>query len=129
MSLPMATAHADLAEDAGDAPGGDPRDADRHYIEEIATVYLKLTSDGWAVDGPALDGYALHGYDAGPISANCECGDKPECEQLVAEAEQLPLPTAEQLLGLLASALGYTVMPVCEQAGVPAGPLAIAGCA
>lgn len=84
-----------------------------HKIEEVAKVYLQLNEDGtgWEIDPVTCDGSPLFGYDNGPIDDECMCGRSTSVEHmaLIGRAEAMDLPTAEELLHLLAEELGYTV--------------------
>lgn len=48
-----------------------------HHIEEVATVYLRLSADGkhWEVDSPSNDGCPLEGYPNGHLHEECDCRD------------------------------------------------------
>jgi hypothetical protein len=80
-----------------------------HFIEQTVRVYLRLSDDGtrWIVDGPTVDGHSLDSAREDLCATNSECAcDRPaECRQVLEAAEKLPLPTAAELVALIAEAL------------------------
>lgn len=83
-----------------------------HFIEDSVTVYLRLDdkSEKWIVDGPSIDGYPLDSHDDNnPQNRECTCEDATACDKALEYGHKLPLPTAEQLMHLLAESLGYTL--------------------
>ena len=79
-----------------------------HYIEQSVRVYLRLADHRthWIVDAATVDGYA-HDSAASDESATndeCACGTT-ECDAILAAADRLPLPTGEDLAGLILDAL------------------------
>lgn len=84
-----------------------------HYIEEAARVYLMRDLDGadkWVIDPATVDGYQLESdYDNGPQNIECTCERPADCTATVKRMEAIDLPTADELLHLLAHALGCTV--------------------
>lgn len=80
-----------------------------HLIEQTIRVYLRLSDDGtrWIVDGPTVDGAALDSAhdDLASTNSECACQRPEECAALRTIADRLPLPTASQLVGLIADAL------------------------
>jgi hypothetical protein len=91
-----------------------------HHIEESVAVYLHASPDGtsWGICDSATDGHALDSnYDRGPLIESCECDDTDTCRAWVATLRKQPLPDAEQLLHLLADALGYHLVPRAAATG------------
>lgn len=84
-----------------------------HYIEEAVRVYLMRDLDGaakWVVDPATVDGHPLESdYDGGPVSAECLCDRPAECRAAVESMDEVDMPTATELLVLLAESLGYTI--------------------
>ena len=80
-----------------------------HFIEQAVTVYLRLSDDGtrWIVDGPSVDGYPLNSAHEDLRATNCECACErtADCREVLEAADKLPLPTAADLVGLIAEAL------------------------
>lgn len=76
-----------------------------HRVEESARVYLVLDEDGrWRVDVTAVDGCPLDGLPDGPDLGGCDCETQDGHRAAARSAPRMP--TAEELLGLLADALG-----------------------
>lgn len=110
-SSPPVDASADAWTDAADYP---------HRIENHVKVYLHLeeTPAGvggqrshWTVSPVSCDGYPLDGTEGGNY---CDYeghppGARPDWDRQHREAENMDLPTAEELLPLLAEALGTGV--------------------
>ncbi|MCX5046225.1 hypothetical protein OG921_23930 [Aldersonia sp. NBC_00410] len=84
-----------------------------HYIEEAVRVYLMRDLDGtdrWVIDpttfgDPLFSDYADHG----PVRDECQCGRPDECAAVVARMLKVTMPDGEELLHMLAAALGWTV--------------------
>lgn len=83
-----------------------------HYIEEAVRVYLMRDLDGadrWVID-PTTFGDALFSeYDYEPQNPECLCGRPDDCAATVERMQAIDLPNGEELLQMLADALGYTV--------------------
>lgn len=77
--------------------------AGRHLVEERAIIWLRLGTRGWLIDGPTVDGLPLEGLESGPTNQACSCRDRRECVAVCKAADSLPLPTAAELLDLLAN--------------------------
>ncbi|WP_006243430.1 hypothetical protein [Mycolicibacterium tusciae] len=97
-----------------------------HFIEQTVAVHLRLSDDGtrWIVDGPSVDGYPLDSTYADLSATNSECAcDRPEeCTQVRDRADTLPLPTAAELVAMLADALDTPAeLITAEQASSWAG--------
>lgn len=79
-----------------------------HYIEQTVRVYLRLSDDRshWIVDAATVDGCALDSAASDECATNdeCACGT-PECDDILAAAERLPLPNGEELAQLILDAL------------------------
>lgn len=95
-----------------------PRDGavpDAHVIEDAVSVYLMRDPDDqdrWVVAPLALDGSPLFSTHEGyPSNDECACDDKATCNAVLTRMTQSGLPTGEELLHLLADALGYTLQP------------------
>lgn len=81
-----------------------------HYIEESVDVSLRLDDKGenWIVDGAAFGGEGLYTVlQTGARNEQCLCGTEEECEKVRAYADTLPMPDGEELMLMLARALGY----------------------
>jgi hypothetical protein len=80
-----------------------------HFIEQAVQVYLRLSDDGtrWIVDGATVDGHSLDSAREELCTTNCECacGRPAECRAVLEHADKLPLPTAAELVVLMAEAL------------------------
>lgn len=77
-----------------------------HKIEESVQVYLILRDGKWVIDGPSLDSHSLFPViDGGARNEDCECDDHTSCEQARKKAEELSLPSGQELLILLAEAI------------------------
>ena len=80
-----------------------------HFIEQTLAVYLRLSDDGrrWIVDAPTVDGIRLDSVYDDELAKNdeCGCGRPEECERIRDAADELPLPTAEELIDLILDAL------------------------
>lgn len=78
------------------------------YIEQSVRVYLRLCDDRthWIVDAATVDGYALDSAASDESATNdeCACGTT-ECDDVLAAADRLPLPTGEELAQLIRDAL------------------------
>ncbi len=83
--------------------------AGRHFIEQTALVYLRLSDDGthWIVDTTSVDGYPLDSAydDLSAQRCECPCGQEAACEAARAAADRLPLPTGRELAALIIDAL------------------------
>ena len=94
----------------------------KHKLEQTAKVYLLWDSEtqAWVVDPLTCDGMALDGSEDG-VGVVCENlpddewaahGEySPACDMEADNADRAGMPDAEELLHLLAQALGYTVVP------------------
>ena len=84
-----------------------------HYIEESIWVYLMRDWDGidrWVLDPVTVDGCGLDsGLEDGARNSECMCEDKDECNAIRDRMDRAALPSADDLLHLLAESLGYTV--------------------
>nr|WP_250776434.1 hypothetical protein [Rhodococcus sp. MSC1_016] len=84
-----------------------------HYIEESVWVYLMRDWDGtdrWVLDPVTVDGCGLDsGLEDGARNSECMCDNKAECNAIRERMDKVYLPTAEDLMHLLAASLGYTV--------------------
>lgn len=88
-----------------------------HYIEDSISVYLMRDPAGtnrWVLDPTTVSGAALYStYDNGPEHGNCECGRPNECERIASHmGRRAALPNGEELLVMLAAALGYELHPI-----------------
>lgn len=83
-----------------------------HYIEEVARVYLMRDlggTDAWVID-PASFGEPLYSdHEDGPVNPECRCERPDECEAVVDRMREVVLPCGEELMHMLAAALGYAV--------------------
>lgn len=83
-----------------------------HYIEESIWVYLMRDWDGtdrWVLD-LTVDGYGLDsGLENGARNSECLCEDQAECNAIRDRMDRATLPTADDLMHLLADSLGYSV--------------------
>ena len=110
----------------------DDYDADKHghYLEGACVVYLRRNSanTAWLIDGPTTDGYGLdtsHPEDDLVFDTDeCPCGHTPrenEAKHVAAVDAVQSLPNADELVHLLADALGYELRkidgPVCRSCG------------
>ncbi|QYA99721.1 hypothetical protein I1A62_00590 (plasmid) [Rhodococcus sp. USK10] len=84
-----------------------------HYIEESIWVYLMRDWDGvdrWVLDPVAVDGCGLDsGLENGARNSECMCEDREACDAIRDRMDRAPLPSADDLLHLLADSLGYTL--------------------
>ncbi|WP_052071044.1 hypothetical protein [Rhodococcoides fascians] len=89
-----------------------------HYLESDVRVFLRRNSAnaGWLIDGATTDGYGLETSYERVEDRECACefldegGTRtPEHVAATDAAEHAGLPDAEELLHLLADALGYTL--------------------
>jgi len=84
--------------------------ASPHFIEQAVQVYLRLSEDGsrWIIDGPSVDGRPLDSAlsDHTAQRGECACNRREECERAARYADQLPPPTAAELVTLITDALG-----------------------
>ena len=103
-----------------------------HQIEASALVYLNWEPDArsWVIDSVTLDGLPLD-YSVRPVCQDEACRGPVaynelspgeirasiECSHALTQAEEQPLPTAGQLLEMLAAELGYALMPLVRAAG------------
>jgi hypothetical protein len=102
-----------------------------HRIENHVKVYLHLEETGtgarWVVSPVTVDGYPLDGVEDGHY---CDYeghppGARPDWDRQHREAAEVHLPTAEELLPLLATALGSLIeSPSAEQRRAAADLLA-----
>ncbi len=79
-----------------------------HYVEQTVQVFLRLSDDRtrWIVDAASVDGCALDSAMSDLSASNTECAcDSAECDDVLAAADTLPLPTGEELAHLLLDAL------------------------
>lgn len=86
--------------------------AGTHYIEESVQVYLMRDpkgTDTWVIDPATIDGMGLSSNYDEIQNPECRCEQPDECAATVARMENVDLPDAEELLRMLADALGYTV--------------------
>lgn len=84
----------------------------RHRIEEWSKVYLTLGPAGtWEIDSGPDAGVAADGYDGGPGTGGCDHdeGLDDECAALAEAASTVSLPSAAELVVMLADQLGMTV--------------------
>lgn len=115
---PTGTAAAPVPSPAGDSSWVDDPGYP-HRIENHVKVYLQLEDVGagdagggrWAVSGVTVDGYPLDGVEGGHY---CDYeghppGARPDWDRQHRAAANVRLPTAEELLPLLAAALGTSV--------------------
>ncbi|WGJ88292.1 hypothetical protein [Gordonia sp. SMJS1] len=94
-------------------PRRDGEDPGAHYIEEAVSVYLMRhpTQDRWVIDPLTIDGGALDStHDTYPSNVECHCGqDDAVCDTVTNRMAEQPLPSGEELMVMLADALGYQV--------------------
>ena len=90
----------------GDDPGA-------HYIEEAVSVYLMRhpSQDRWVIDPLTIDGCALDStHDTYPSNVECQCGQGDAvCTAVRDRMSHYPLPSGEELMVMLADALGFQV--------------------
>ncbi|MGW5441435.1 hypothetical protein [Nocardia asteroides] len=103
---------------AGTPPEPEPAAADEeaHRLEDHGKIYVSLGpgEGSWRLDPASLDGYSLDGLD----EIECTYGNRHMCEVCGSEegraelerARRLPLPTARELLDMLADHYGYTLV-------------------
>lgn len=90
----------------------DGEDLGAHYIEEAVSVYLMRhpSQDRWVIDPLTIDGCALDStHDTYPSNPNCRCEDEPVCDTVTNRMAEQPLPSGEELMVMLADALGFQV--------------------
>lgn len=104
----------------------------KHKLEQTAKVYLLWDSEAqaWVVDPLTYDGGALDGSEDG-VGVLCENlpddewaahGEySPACDAEADNADRAGLPNAEELLRMLAQALGYTLATYNGTTLVPVG--------
>ena len=84
-----------------------------HYIESSVKVYLMRDPEGldrWVIDPSTIDGYCLDAInDDMPINEECCCEDHTNCDRALSRMAAAFLPTGEQVMLMLADALGYTI--------------------
>ncbi|QIK50243.1 hypothetical protein G8C36_23245 (plasmid) [Gordonia terrae] len=94
-------------------PRRDGEDPGAHYIEEEVSVYLMRhpSQDRWVIDPLTIDGCALDStHDTYPSNVECQCGqDDAVCDTVTNRMAGQPLPSGEELMVMLADALGYQV--------------------
>ena len=94
-------------------PRRDGEDPGAHYIEEAVSVYLMRhpSQDRWVIDPLTIDGCALDStHDTYPSNVECQCGqDDAVCDTVTNRMAEQPLPSGEELMVMLADALGYQV--------------------
>ncbi|MDF3310458.1 hypothetical protein P3H15_36180 [Rhodococcus sp. T2V] len=87
-----------------------------HSIEESIWVYLMRDWDGidrWVLDPVTVDCCGLDsGLENGARNSECMCEDRTGCD---AVRDRTALPSADDLLHLLAESLGYTVTRVARR--------------
>ncbi|SED97784.1 hypothetical protein [Rhodococcus koreensis] len=90
-----------------------------HYIEESIWVYLMRDWDGidrWVLDPVTVDGCGLDsGLEDGARNSECMCEDQAECDAVRDRMDRAPLPSADDLLHLLAESLGYTLTRAAQR--------------
>ncbi len=82
-----------------------------HYIEETVRVYLMRDlagTDTWVID-PTCFGDALPSEYDDPQNSECRCETPDECADIVGRMDKVGLPDGEDLMFMLAAALGYTL--------------------
>ncbi|MEE2062195.1 hypothetical protein [Rhodococcus artemisiae] len=82
-----------------------------HYIEESVSVYLMRDLAGtntWVIDPANFDVALETNYDM-PSNAECPCAVPEECAEIRHRMHFAPTPDGEELMHMLADALGYTV--------------------
>lgn len=91
----------------------DDVDPNAHYVEESVAVYLMRDpagADRWVIDPTALDGYGLDStLDSYPSNTECECLDADACDAASLRMRDIASPSGEELMFMLADALGYTL--------------------
>ncbi|MFF2088549.1 hypothetical protein ACFVVM_32600 [Nocardia sp. NPDC058176] len=105
-------------EPAGTPPEPQPAvvDEDEHRLEDHGKIYFSLGpgENTWRLDSASLDGYPLDGLD----EIECTYGNRRMC-QVCRSAEgraeldragAVPIPTARELLDMLAEHYGYTLV-------------------
>jgi hypothetical protein len=94
----------------GNAHHYDYKPTRRHFVEQSVQVCLRLSDNStrWIVDGPTFDGRPLDSAlsDNTAQRSECACNRPDECERTARYADQLPLPTAAELVTLINAALG-----------------------
>ncbi|MDJ0403952.1 hypothetical protein QNA23_10705 [Rhodococcus erythropolis] len=83
-----------------------------HYVEESVLVYLRLDdkSEKWIVDGSSIDGCALDTSNEDyPFNGDCTCENEEACTAALEHARKTRVPTGDELMHMLAEALGYTL--------------------
>lgn len=84
-----------------------------HYVEEAVRVYLMRDlddADRWVIDPTSFGDPLFSDYDEnGPLNEECQCERPDECEAVVERMGRITLPDGEELMQMLADALGYTV--------------------
>lgn len=82
-----------------------------HYIEESVAIYLQRDPDGtdaWVLDPATLGGPLESNYEE-PEIGNCECNRHFACKAVADRMVEVSLPDAEDVMRMLADALGFTV--------------------
>lgn len=83
-----------------------------HYLEGVVRVYMMRSlddSDTWVIDPASIGDEALLG-DEDVENGECPCDRPDECKAAVERMEQLFMPSAEELMHMLAAELGYTAI-------------------
>jgi hypothetical protein len=90
-----------------------------HRIEEIVQVPLTIGPEGsWEIDGGDIENHAsdcqgdtapLEGYPDGPNGKECECMDQDRHDASLNQARETPLPSAVDLVYLLAAHYGLRI--------------------
>lgn len=83
-----------------------------HFIEEAVRVYLMRDLDGtdkWVIDPTCFSEGLYSDYERGPVNSECRCGNPAECEAVKLRMDAAYLPDGEELMHMLADALGYTL--------------------
>ncbi|MET4614079.1 hypothetical protein ABIC28_005092 [Rhodococcus sp. PvR044] len=81
-----------------------------HYLEGVVRVYMMRSlddTDTWVLDPASIGDEALLG-DEDVENGNCPCERPDECNAAVERMEQLFMPSAEELMHMLATALDFT---------------------
>ncbi|WP_346923054.1 hypothetical protein [Glutamicibacter creatinolyticus] len=81
-----------------------------HYVEGAVRVYLMrdlADTDKWVID-PASFGSSLE-LDDEIINSECQCEKPQECDAVRTRMHHAEQPDGEELMHMLADALGYTV--------------------
>lgn len=102
-------------------PAAADEDGEEHRLEDHGKIYFSLGpgENSWRLDSASVDGYPLDGLD----EIECTYGNRRMCQVCRSEdgraeldrAGAVPIPTARELLDMLADHYGYTLVAHLDQ--------------